>query len=137
MTVSIQDLMKTEHYHPSLNSAVFDGPLRIYFAQSQESLALKIYFQLQKVLDKYGYNHQKNPSWYFVVLVYPSYSLFKEQSPSASNPFQVLNFQADRLILTHGELQDGELLDLEATLGALLDQSYQLHESKTKSTLAI
>jgi hypothetical protein len=134
MTVSIQDLMKTEHYHPSLNSAIFDGPLRIYFAQSQESLALKIYFQLQKVIDKYGH-HQQNSNWYFVILIYPSRSIFKEQSPSASVNFQVLNFQADRVILTHGELQDAERLDLESSLQTLLDQSHRLHE--TENTFAI
>jgi hypothetical protein len=133
MTVSIQDLMKTEHYHPSLNSAIFDGPLRIYFAQSQESLALKIYFQLQKVIDKYG--HQQNPNWYFVILIYPSRSIFNEQSPSASLNFQVLNFQADSVILTHGELQNDELLDLESSLKTLLDQSHRLHE--TENTFAI
>jgi len=134
MTVSMQDLMKTEHYHSSLNSAVFDGPLRIYFARIQESLALKIYFQVQKVLDKYGYD-QKHPSWYFVVLIYPTQTIFNEQSQAGSNAFQVLNFEADRLMLTHGELSEADLNDLELALKALLVQSYQLHEPE--NTLAI
>lgn len=134
MTISIQDLMKTEHYHPSLNSAVFDGPLRIYFAQAQESLALHLYFQLQKILDKYGYD-QQNPAWYFVVLLYPTCELFNAQAKSSVGLFQLLNFNADRLILTHGELGDEGLLQVIEELKNLLDQSYQLHEPE--NTLAI
>lgn len=41
-------LMQSKFFNPAFNSAIFDGPLRIYFAQSHESLALKIYFNLQQ-----------------------------------------------------------------------------------------
>ncbi len=40
-------LMQSKFFNPAFNSAIFDGPVRIYFAQSHESLALKIYFALQ------------------------------------------------------------------------------------------
>ena len=41
-------LMQSKFFNPAFNSAIFDGPVRIYFAQSQEALALKIYFHLQQ-----------------------------------------------------------------------------------------
>ncbi len=41
-------LMQSQFFNPAFNSAIFDGPLRIYFAQIHESLALKIYFSLQQ-----------------------------------------------------------------------------------------
>ncbi len=37
-------------YHSSFNSAIFDGPLRIYFSQVFEGQALKIYFHALKQL---------------------------------------------------------------------------------------
>lgn len=39
--------MTTRFYSPVFNTALFDGPLRIYFSQSYESAALKIYHLLQ------------------------------------------------------------------------------------------
>jgi len=41
-------LMQSKFFNPAFNSAIFDGPLRIYFSQFHESLALKIYFTLQQ-----------------------------------------------------------------------------------------
>lgn len=41
-------LMQSRFFNPAFNSAIFDGPIRIYFAQLHESFALKIYFALQQ-----------------------------------------------------------------------------------------
>lgn len=38
----------SKYYHPSFNSAIFDGPIRIYFVQFHETFALNIYFQIQE-----------------------------------------------------------------------------------------
>ena len=49
--VTMQDLStwtQSKFFSPSFNSAVFDGPLRIYFAQIHESQALKICFGMQQ-----------------------------------------------------------------------------------------
>lgn len=40
-------LTQSRYYSPAFNAAIFDGPVRIYFAQYQEALALKIYFRIQ------------------------------------------------------------------------------------------
>lgn len=41
-------LMQTKYFSPAFNSAIFDGPTRIYFAQFHESFALKVYFLIQQ-----------------------------------------------------------------------------------------
>jgi hypothetical protein len=41
-------LMHSKFFTPAFNSAIFDGPVRIYFAQAHEAFALKIYFNLQQ-----------------------------------------------------------------------------------------
>lgn len=50
MAQSVIHLTQSRYYSPVFNAAVFDGPIRIYFAQHQEALALKVYFQLQQYL---------------------------------------------------------------------------------------
>lgn len=47
MAATYSSFMTTRFYSPVFNTALFDGPLRIYFSQSYESVALKIYHLLQ------------------------------------------------------------------------------------------
>ena len=39
---------QSKFFTPLFNAAIFDGPIRIYFAQHQESQAMKLYFNLQE-----------------------------------------------------------------------------------------
>lgn len=48
MKSTYSTLMQSKYFSPAFNSAIFDGPVRIYFAQFHEALALKIYFLLQQ-----------------------------------------------------------------------------------------
>lgn len=47
MAATYSSFMTTKFYSPVFNTALFDGPFRIYFSQSDESSALKIYHLLQ------------------------------------------------------------------------------------------
>ena len=47
MAASYSSFLTTQYYSPIFNTALFDGPFRIYFSQSYESVALKIYHLLQ------------------------------------------------------------------------------------------
>lgn len=40
-------MLQSKFFSPTFNTAIFDGPLRLYFNQSQENEALKVYFSLQ------------------------------------------------------------------------------------------
>ena len=53
MHQSTANLPQFPFYSPSLNAALFDGPIRIYFAQSQEADALEVYFKLQDQLSEF------------------------------------------------------------------------------------
>lgn len=44
-------LLQSQYYTPVFNTAIFDGPMRFYFAQQQEDEALKVYFKIQEYLD--------------------------------------------------------------------------------------
>ncbi len=48
MKSSYTPLMQSKYFSVAFNSAIFDGPYRIYFSQFHESFALKIYFLLQQ-----------------------------------------------------------------------------------------
>lgn len=47
MAATYSAFMTTRFYSPVFNTALFDGPFRIYFSQSYESAALKMYHLLQ------------------------------------------------------------------------------------------
>ncbi|MES2767912.1 MAG: hypothetical protein V4596_02100 [Bdellovibrionota bacterium] len=40
-------ILQSKFFSPTFNTAIFDGPLRVYFSQAQEPEALKVYFSLQ------------------------------------------------------------------------------------------
>ena len=47
MAASYSSFLTSSYYSPVFNTALFDGAFRIYFSQSYESTALKIYHLLQ------------------------------------------------------------------------------------------
>jgi hypothetical protein len=47
MAATYSSFMATRFYNPIFNTALFDGPIRIYFSKNYESVALKIYHLLQ------------------------------------------------------------------------------------------
>jgi hypothetical protein len=47
-TESVTYVTQSRFFSPVFNAAIFDGPIRIYFAQFQEAQALKLYFNLQE-----------------------------------------------------------------------------------------
>lgn len=48
MRETVTYVTQSKFFSPAFNAAIFDGPIRIYFAQYQESQALKVYFNLQE-----------------------------------------------------------------------------------------
>lgn len=77
----IAHLTQSQYYSPTLNAAIFDGPIRLYFAQSQEPEALEIYFRLQKeVLENYELAKQyiQEDGQNVFILLYPSDEVFEQ-----------------------------------------------------------
>lgn len=133
MTLSIQELMRTDYYHPSLNSAVFDGALRIYFAQSQESLALSLYFKLQKHRENLlAVQDDSEIHRYFVIMLYPQADMYSRLSNS-DGLFRALSFGQDLVILTHGQTDESQFDQLVRDLSFLLEQSEGVYSDQVQA----
>lgn len=105
-------LMQSRFFNPAFNSAIFDGPIRIYFAQFHESLALKIYFCLQqkfaeemsraKELHKI---HDRN----VLVMLYPSQDSFKMSFETSDGFIAHDDLLSDTVIGINGPFEDEKL----------------------------
>ena len=75
MAASYSAFLSTKYYSPVFNTALFDGPFRIYFAQAYEGTALKIYHLLQvqhlAVWDHFKKWSEKSKKHVFI-LIYPT-----------------------------------------------------------------
>ncbi len=97
MPPQISFIAQSRYYSPAFNSAIFDGPLRIYFAQFQEAQALKIYFvaqqRLQELYSKIRERFRRTGVNIFVML-YPSAESF---TMSFGDLNETENVQIERL----------------------------------------
>lgn len=67
-------ITQSSFYSPAFNGAIFDGPLRLYFSQTQEAMALKFYFELRTRGAETRWMGSKGPSVF--VMIYPSAETF-------------------------------------------------------------
>ncbi len=70
---------QSKYFSPAFNAAIFDGPIRIYFAQYQEPQALKIYFNLQERFQDARKNARgifKDRARNIFVMLYPTSETF-------------------------------------------------------------
>jgi len=117
MKSSYSTLMQSKYFNPAFNSAIFDGPVRIYFAQFHEAQALKIYFSLQQKLVAemaQAKEAAKNTGANILVMVYPtpdSFAMSFETSAQTETPFETEKWNEDVVIGLRGPLDD-EYLDL-------------------------
>lgn len=112
--------MQSKYFTPAFNSAIFDGPVRIYFAQFHESLALKIYFLIQQKFKAELLTIKektRNSGGNLLIMIYPTSETFGfsfEQIPSDFKQVCEL-WNHDFVIGVRGALEDPEietLLDL-------------------------
>jgi hypothetical protein len=78
-SASTQSLVtNSRFFSQEFNTAIIDGPLRIYFADRQESEALHIYFEVQQALERAGQKlsafPNDNPHLY--LMMYPTRQSF-------------------------------------------------------------
>ena len=74
MAATYSSFMTTRFYSPVFNTALFDGAFRIYFSQSYESSALKIYHLLQTEYPKLWIEVKKwslDSKEHIFLLIYP------------------------------------------------------------------
>ena len=98
MTATLTDstiVTQSKFFVSNFNTAIIDGPLRIYFAEEQEALALKLYFRIQELFERDGTSLQNWPEAESSVfcMVYPTEEIFQ----SIFEAPQETNFHLDRL----------------------------------------
>ncbi|WP_041577861.1 hypothetical protein [Bdellovibrio bacteriovorus] len=117
MRSSYTTLMQSKYFNPAFNSAIFDGPVRIYFAQFHEALALKIYFLIQQKLTvemAKAKEVSKAAGANILVMIYPtedSFLLSFEDAAKHISPLEVEKWHDDVVIGLRGPIAD-ENLDL-------------------------
>src|SRR5580692_9516144 len=112
MAQIVSHLTQSRYYSAAFNAAVFDGPIRIYFAQHQEALALKVYFRLQNRLkDSFKIARQElrsNGRTIFLML-YPTIEAFESSfSRNISDAVVVEDLDEDFVLGVRGPLEDGD-----------------------------
>lgn len=122
MRSSFTALTQSKFYSPALNSAIYDGPVRIYFAQFHEALALKIYFMIQQGLSsemQKAKEISKASGANILVMIYPtedSFLMSFEGGQSHNSPLEVEKFEDDIVIGLRGPIEDQNLDLLMETL---------------------
>lgn len=113
MKSTYSTLMQSKYFSPAFNSAIFDGPVRIYFAQFHEALALKLYFMIQQKLSKeiaQAKEISKASGANILVMIYPtidSYGMSFEGH--AEQSLAVEEWNDDMVIGTRGPIEDDQL----------------------------
>ncbi|UYL07529.1 hypothetical protein B9G69_010780 [Bdellovibrio sp. SKB1291214] len=121
MRSSYTTLMQSKYFNPAFNSAIFDGPVRIYFAQFHEALALKVYFMIQQQLPTETAKAKeaaKASGANILVMIYPTADSFQLsfENAKSENPLECEKWGEDVVIGTRGPLEDENLQLLIDTL---------------------
>ncbi len=85
LKTSYSSLVQSRYYHPALNSAIFDGAVRIYFSQANESTALALYFGLQQsaaIELTAAKSFLKENSQNYLIIIYPHAEAFQTVVPA-------------------------------------------------------
>lgn len=143
MKSSYSQLMQTQYFHPAFNSAIYDGPLRLYFAQFHESLALKVYFLAQQKLQGLwgqAKDVSRKTGSTVLVLIYPSNEFFDQtfaKAQHANNRVAIDHFEQDLLLGVRGPFEDDELEPFLTVLENEMKKWIQSHESNTAGAIAV
>ncbi len=142
MKSTYSTLMQSKFFNPAFNSAIFDGPVRIYFSQIHESLALKIYFSLQQQA-QHDLNHakemQKQTGRNVLVMLYPNTEAFQMSfDEKATEIDQLLSLDLlddDSIIGIKGPFDDDKLKDVVCAVQKSI-QSWSDEKSNSVQNLA-
>lgn len=112
MKATYSALMNSRFFNPAFNSAIFDGPVRIYFAQFHESMALKIYFSLQQKFPEEVARAKelyKTVGQNVLVMIYPTADSFSMSFENSKELLQKDDLLGDVVIGLNGPFEDEKL----------------------------
>lgn len=124
MRQPISALTQSRYYSAAFNAAIFDGPVRIYFAQYQEALALKVYFRLQDRLQGITSATETRSRHYMpniFVMLYPTEEIFTQSfSPEqVSGKVVCEKLGEDHVVGVCGPLREEDFEQIFAQIEAL------------------
>lgn len=104
---------QSRYFSPVFNAAIFDGPIRIYFAQFQEAQALKLYHNLQERFSevrKLARGLFKERGQNIFVMMYPNEETF-DLCFAGEKAAQIVRVKlgSDFVVGVRGPLEDEEL----------------------------
>lgn len=124
MAQSVIHLTQSRFYSPAFNAAVFDGPIRIYFAQHQETMALKVYFLLQQYLkETYAIfrNSFKQHGQTVFLMLYPNGESFENSfTKTVRGPVQTEKLGEDHVVGVRGPVDDAQFEEIFANIKTIL-----------------
>jgi hypothetical protein len=131
MTEATMYVTQSKYFSAAFNAAIFDGPLRIYFAQHQEAQALKVYFYLQQKLQLASPDARsrlKNQGSNVFVMLYPNEEMFDVSFATADTGSGAVAFPwiarerlgKDYVIGVRGPLDENRSQDLYKEMNELL-----------------
>jgi hypothetical protein len=112
MTSATSNLLQSKFFTPVFNTAIFDGPMRMYFAQAQEPDALRLYFRLQTLVSKIDGLGGFEPSEpHLFVMLYPNEETFAQSFEGEHAPHTaVLETLGNNLVVgLRGPVAESEL----------------------------
>jgi hypothetical protein len=121
MKSTYSNLMQSRFFNPAFNSAIFDGPVRIYFAQFHENQALKVYFGLQnKYSEQLGLAKaaSKDLGINLLVMLYPSSDSYEISFEGAPMDISTSELDGDIILGVRGPLEDHHI---EKLLNAIME----------------
>lgn len=104
---------QSRYFSPVFTAAIFDGPVRIYFAQEHEAQALKLYFKMQQCLGATRATRTVGSSNAFVMF-YPTPESFADLFVSQEAEKSGLGIEMlgdDTVIGVRGPITDDAVLD--------------------------
>lgn len=124
MREQISILTQSRFFSPVFNGAIFDGPIRIYFSQSQESAAMKLYFAiLTRMKNNFGDLRDcfSDQSPNIFIMMYPTSDSFRVVFPSDQvTLLQVDELDADHIIGLNGPIDENDFPQLYTVLDRLV-----------------
>lgn len=142
MRSSYTALMQSKYFSPAFNSAIFDGPFRIYFAQFHESTALKVYLMLQQslvedlpFLKEYCKAQGKN----ILVMMYPTQDSFilSFEEEHIGQGMIMESWEDDVVIGLNGPLAEEKVPELIALIQQQISQWKPLFENNASAQITL
>ena len=125
MAHSVIHLTQSRFFSPVFNAAVFDGPIRIYFAQHQEAMALQVYFRLQQYMKDAYANFRKTYKQHgqtVFLMLYPNQETFDFAFTEGDQSSGVIceRLGDDFVLGVRGPLEDGKFDGVLSAVQAIL-----------------